>query len=197
MKPWQPFPFSPRKTHPVLLALTTVAALTLHTSCIGCRVDSSPTPQQRLEEALRREEARKRATALPKAASAVAPQCPLLNASAVPSAPPANAGHRVTLSWKASAPADPKHAVVVGYCIYRGAPGDPNPSLINSIPFKGTSCVDNLVANGQRYAYLVRAISAHGVTSIASNPAPADIPAVGRSNSPLSAPLCRGTAEAK
>lgn len=115
----------------------------------------------------------------------------------VPSTPPANAGHRVTLSWKASAPADPKHSAAAGYCVYRGAPGAPNPGLINSSPLPGTSCVDDVVANGQSYSYVVRAISANGVTSITSNPAPVGIPATGRSNSPSSAPLCRDTAEQK
>lgn len=103
----------------------------------------------------------------------------------------------MTLSWKASAPADPKHSAAAGYCVYRGAPGDPNPGLINSVPLAGTSCVDDVVANGQRYAYVVRAISANGVTSITSNQAPVDIPATGRSNSASSAPLCRGTAGQK
>lgn len=98
----------------------------------------------------------------------------------------------MTLSWKASAPADSKHSGAVGYCVYRGAPGDPNPGLINLLPLPGTSCVDDVVANGQRYSYVVRAISANGVTSITSNPAPVEIPAAGRSSLPLSAPLCRG-----
>jgi len=117
----------------------------------------------------------------------------------VPSTPPANGGHRVTLTWKASAPADSKHAAAAGYCIYRGVPGDPTPGLINSTPLLGTSCVDDLVANSVRYSYVVRAISAGGTTSVTSNPAPVQIPATGSSKSPSGAspPLCRGTAAVK
>jgi fibronectin type 3 domain-containing protein len=101
----------------------------------------------------------------------------------------------VILSWRASAPADSKHAAAVGYCIYRGVKHqDPSPILLNSTPFASTSCADDLVENGKKYYYVVRAISANKVTSIISNEAPAGIP-TGKGNSPFasgaSAPLCR------
>ncbi|MGA7321648.1 MAG: hypothetical protein WBW98_14140 [Candidatus Sulfotelmatobacter sp.] len=105
------------------------------------------------------------------------------------------------LSWRASAPADSKHAAAVGYCVYRSIKRkDPSPELVNSIPFPGTSCTDDLVENGKKYYYVVRAISAKGVTSIISNEAPAPIPTGQQSNpsaSGASAPLCREQASVK
>ena len=64
------------------------------------------------------------------------------------------------LSWRASAPADSKHAAAVAYCVYRSIKRkDPSPELVNFIPFPGTSCTDDLVENGKKYYYVVRAIS--------------------------------------
>jgi fibronectin type 3 domain-containing protein len=105
----------------------------------------------------------------------------------------------VILSWRASAPADSKHAGAAGYCIYRGVERkDPSPVLLNTVPFPGTSCADDLAVNDKKYYYVVRAISAKGITSIISNEAPAAIPK--RSNpavSRASPPLCREPAGAK
>lgn len=177
----------------VFIALVAIAVASA--TQIGC-TGSNPTPTERLEDALKRRDAVKLAQTHPSASPAAAgdPPCPLLRGSMVPSTPPANGGHRVALSWKASAAANSKYSGAVGYCIYRGAPGDPNPGLINSTPLPGTSCVDDLVVNGARYSYVVRAISSTGATSITSNPAPVDIPATGSSKTPASAsaPLCRG-----
>ena len=103
----------------------------------------------------------------------------------------------MTLTWNASAPPDAKHSAAVGYCIYRGAPGDPNPGLINAIPLPGTSCIDDRVENSGSYRYVVRAISAGGAASVTSNPVTVGIPPTGASKSPISAaspPLCRGPA---
>ncbi|MGA9977111.1 MAG: hypothetical protein WBQ08_00545 [Candidatus Sulfotelmatobacter sp.] len=187
----------------LFLALVVLAIIgTTQTACTGCRTAADPTPTERLEQALKRRDALTPAQAPANSSPAAGPtlKCPPLNASMVPTTPPASGGHRVTLTWKASAPADSKHAAAAGYCIYRGAPGDPNPGLMNSIPLRGTSCIDELVANGGRYSYVVRAISAGGSTSITSNPAPVEIPPTGSSKSPVSAaspPLCRGAASAK
>ncbi len=105
------------------------------------------------------------------------------------------------LSWRASAPADSKHSDAIGYCIYRGIkPKDPSPELVNSIPFPGASCMDDLVANDKKYYYVVRAMSAKGVPSISSNEAPAAIPAGNKSNpsvSRASPPLCREPVSSK
>jgi len=107
----------------------------------------------------------------------------------------------VTLSWRASVPADSKHDVAIGYCVYRGLKRkDPSPELVNSVPFPGTSCTDDLVENDKKYYYVVRAITAKGVTSIISNEAPVAIPTGKQSNpsvSGASAPLCREPASVK
>jgi hypothetical protein len=183
-------------------AFLTVAALAIagamQIGCTGCRTTPDLTPTQRLEQALKRRDALKEAQARTSSSfsgSGAVPNCPTLSAPMVSSVPPANGGHRVTLTWNASAPPDPKHSTAIGYCIYRGAPGDPNPGLINSTPLPGTSCMDDLVANGGSYRYVVRAISAGGATSVTSNPATVGIPPTGTSKSPISAaspPLCRG-----
>jgi len=183
-------------------AFLTVAALAIagavQIGCTGCRTTPDLTPTQRFEQALKRRDALKEAQARTSrsfSGSGAVPNCPTLSAPMVSSVPPANGGHRVTLTWNASAPPDPKHSAAIGYCIYRGAPGDPNPGLINSTPLPGTSCMDDLVANGGSYRYVVRAISAGGATSVTSNPATVGIPPTGTSKSPISAaspPLCRG-----
>jgi hypothetical protein len=120
--------------------------------------------------------------------------CPTLGASRVPATLQAQGGHIVILSWRASA-ADSKHSTAVGYCLYRATNRKVLPTeLVNSLVFPGTSCIDDLVANGQKYYYVVRAISAAGVPSIPSNVAPAPISTGKQSNlyaSEASAPLCR------
>jgi hypothetical protein len=197
MKTSFPLRMRAKRNSSAFLALAFIAiTITAQTSCTGCRTAPDPTPTQRLEQALQRRDALKKAQLVANTSPAAVadPTCPLLNASMVPSTPPANGGHRVTLTWKASAPPDAKHSAAFGYCIYRGAPGDPNPGLINTTPLRGTSCIDDLVANGGLYAYVVRAISADGATSVTSNPAPVQIPVTGSSKSPISAaspPLCR------
>jgi len=113
----------------------------------------------------------------------------------------AQGGHRVTLSWKAGAPADSTHDAAVGYCLYRGIKhNDPAPELVNSVPFSGTTCMDDWVKNGTKYYYVVRAIGAKGVISIVSNEARAAIPS-GKQTHPsvsgTSAPLCRDSATSK
>jgi hypothetical protein len=111
---------------------------------------------------------------------------------------PANAGHRVILAWKASAPANAKHGAAIGYCIYRGnGAHDPAPQLMNSIPFPGTRCMDDWVENSGKYTYIVRAISVRRVESDPSNVVSVVIPATKQSNSSAisaSAPLCRQAA---
>lgn len=119
--------------------------------------------------------------------------CPPIDSSAAPAVSAAKGGHRVVLSWKAGS-RDSKHGTAVGYCLYRGiGPKARATERINILPFPGTKCVDDLVENGKQYSYVVRAISAQGVTSLISKQAPALIP-----NSPpralsdeVSAPMCR------
>jgi hypothetical protein len=104
----------------------------------------------------------------------------------------------VILSWKASAPVDAKHAAAVGYCIYRSTPRKDSPRvLLNSVPFRGTSCMDDQVENGKLYYYRVRAINANSRDSKDSNLAPAPIPTLPRTNpdSRPSVPACREAKE--
>lgn len=99
------------------------------------------------------------------------------------------------LSWRASAPPNSKHSAAIGYCIYRSTKRkDPFPEVVNSVPFVGTSCADDLVEGGAKYYYVVRAISGYKVTSPSSNEAPAAIPSNQPPNTSLSSgtvPLCR------
>jgi len=181
-----------RSNHQVLAVVLGIVG-TLQVGCTSCLSDPRPTPAQRLEEALRKAET---LTSPPPAAP---PVCPTFGSSATPTAPSAEFGHRVILSWRASAPADSNHAAAVGYCIYRGLKQrDPSPVLLNTTPFLGTSCADDWVVNDKKYYYVVRAISAKGVTSIVSNEAPAAIPKQSHPfASPALAPLCRGPAGLK
>src|SRR5580704_17478890 len=167
--------------------LAYVAALALggalQVGCTSCLVTPKPTPTERLEEALRQDALRKAGT-LTSPPPAPPLVCPSLGSSGAPVTLPQKDGHRVILSWRASAPADSKHAAAVGYCIYRGVnKKDPAPVLLNTAPLPGPSCADDLV---------VRAIIAKGVTSIVSNEAPAASPKQSNPSAPATfAPLCR------
>lgn len=108
--------------------------------------------------------------------------------------PGVKGGHKVILSWNASAPADAKHSTAVGYCLYRGTTQKAPPTeRVNVVPFAGTKCADDLVESGKTYYYVVRAISARGVTSLVSKPAPASIPRSPRNPNLAqdSTPACR------
>lgn len=186
-----------RSNHQVLAVVLGIAG-TLQVGCTSCLSAPNPTPAQRLEEALRQDALRKAQTPSSPSPPMAAPlTCPTFGSISAQTAP--SGGHRVILSWNASAPADPKHAAATGYCIYRGVKqNDPSPVLLNNIPFPGTSCVDDLVVNDQKYYYVVRAISAQGVTSIVSNEVPAKIPKQGKASALAAlAPLCRLPASVK
>jgi hypothetical protein len=182
----------------VVMALAMVGIS--QTGCTSCGVAQSLTPTQRLEAALKRADAAKRAQALSSTSPGTSLGCPLLGSFLVSPPQPVNGGHRVTLSWTASAPADAKHSAAAGYCVYRTAVEDAQSGLINQTPFPGTSCTDDLVVNGKRYTYVVRAVNAGYVPSVTSNTAPVEIPATGASHPPVagvSPPLCRGETTAK
>lgn len=167
----------------------------LQTGCTSSRVTPNPASIPQPAETPRHAET------ISGASSSVPLVCPTLGSSGEAPATPAEGKHRVILSWKASAPVDSKHAAAMGYCIYRGVKHkDPSPELVNSMPFPGTRCMDDVVQNDKKYYYVVRAISAKGVTSIVSNEAPASIPAHSQTNptvSGASAPLCREPANGK
>jgi hypothetical protein len=181
----------------VVMALAMVGIS--QTGCTSCGAAQSATQTERLQAALKRAEAAKRAQAFSNASPGTSLGCPLLGSFLVSPPPPANGGHRVTLSWTASAPADAKHSAAAGYCVYRTAVGDAQSGLLNQTPFPLTSCTDDLVENGKRYSYVVRAVNAGYVPSVTSNPAPVEIPATGASQPPVgtSPPLCRGETAAK
>jgi hypothetical protein len=188
-----------RSNHQALaIAVVLGIAGILQVGCTSCLINARPTPTQRLEEALREDGLRKAAalTSLPPVTPLT---CPTFGSFGAPAGPPEKEGHKVILSWRASAPGDSKHAGAVGYCIYRGLKQkDPSPVLLSNMPFPGTSCADDLVVNDGKYYYVVRAISATGVTSIVSNEAPAKIPKQSNpSASPASPPLCREPAGPK
>jgi hypothetical protein len=107
-------------------------------------------------------------------------KCPTFSSRPEP-LPPQNPGvHTVILSWTASA-RDAKHADADGYCIYRGIlsevkkPDDTSLVRVNSEPFHGTSCTDNVVETGKTYFYRVKAISTNKITSAPSAYATAQI----------------------
>ncbi len=124
-------------------------------------------------------------------------ECPFLGAPGLVTSQ-VKGGHAVILSWTASV-SDSKHADAAGYCIYRRT-GHRDASLerINSIPLQVTTCTDDVVENGKKYYYVVRAISAKRILSDSSKVAPARIPTREPSNAvKISAPFCRGPAGSK
>lgn len=178
---------------PVVAILAFIGALP-----IGCTRSSGPASSESDPRAV---QGPRQAASAPSNASVRPLFCPAFGSPTTPASLQSKGGHRVILSWRASAPADSRHADAAGYCIYRGNQRkDPQPVLINSAPFRGTSCMDDLVESGKKYYYVVRAISAKGVTSIISNAAPAPIPTRERTEAEVpgkSAPLCREPATGK
>jgi len=141
------------------------------------------------------------------------PPCPLAGAKR---ANMVSGRHKVILSWIPSVPSTWLRRGVIGYCVYRNrttfAPRTskaskalPNKSfmcsdceLINSTPFDGVACVDDLVEDGASYYYVVTAINAHGKIISPSNEIPATVPTTKEPTSSATAgsyPLCRGSAE--
>lgn len=125
--------------------------------------------------------------------------CPVFSSPAVQSQLQGG-HHKVILSWKTavSTPSDDKDPVQ-GYCVYRKIKQNDAPlELINSIPFTGTTCTDDLVADDGIYYYVVMAINAKGRTSAFSNEATAVI--TGKKKPSVSVgsyPLCRKAAGSK
>ena len=81
--------------------------------------------------------------------------------------------HDVILTWNAS-----PMSGVSGYDVYRGTtPGGESATPLNSSPVPGTTFADTNVQAGQRYYYVVKAISSNGIThSPESNEAAATVP---------------------
>jgi hypothetical protein len=167
----------------LLILVVLAVASVLFTGCSG-----SPAATRQPAET------RQAGTSITKPSPPAAPLvCPAFGASVALAPIQGKGGHRVILSWKGSAPADSKHAAAIGYCIYRSTGRkDSPPQMVNSVPFAGITCTDDFVENGSKYYYVVRAVSAKGVSSIRSNMAPARIPnSSSQSSAAISAPLCR------
>jgi len=186
-----------RLAHPPLLALFVVVSIltSLLTACTSCRVAGNPASASQSPEKPRQ------SVISPGPSSDARLVCPSRAPAMVQPALQANAGHRVILSWKASAPRNSKHEAAIGYCIYRSKKDrDSSPELLNSIPFSGTSCADDWVEIDSRYTYEVRAISARGIASDPSNLVHVAIPHSPPRNptaSISSVLLCREPAPAK
>src|SRR5437879_5655514 len=83
-------------------------------------------------------------------------------------APPQNPGpppttHSATLNWDASTSA------VVGYNVYRATQAGGPYTRLNSSLIEPTSYTDSTVQADQTYFYVVTAVDANGVESVASN----------------------------
>ena len=97
--------------------------------------------------------------------------------------------HRVTLTWKASAPSPHQISNPVGYCLYRSkrhglpkmAMAIPNVRCggceqVNRVPIASIGCTDDLVEDNTTYYYVVTAISRSGLTSSSSNESIVEVP---------------------
>jgi len=66
---------------------------------------------------------------------------------------------------------------IVGYYVYRSLKSGNSYSKLNSQPDSGTSYMDNGVASGESYVYVVTSVNSSGVQSAYSSPIDVDIPA--------------------
>ena len=91
-------------------------------------------------------------------------------------APPG--AHTVRLSWNASVPASTAAAdAVIGYIVYRSTKAnDANSLPINLRQISDTACLDVHVSPGADYYYVIRAVSAKGISG-PSNEVRVHIPA--------------------
>jgi hypothetical protein len=182
----------PSRIRPSIGTVTLIfVSAALQIACNGCRVEHAPTESVSQPTP---------PTSPARISSSARLVCPTLNSSPIQPVPAGQGGHRVILSWKASARPSSKHDAAAGYCVYRGkGDKDPSPQLLNTTPFPGTRCADDWVKNAEKYHYIVRAISAKWVLSSPSNVAHVTIPAEGQAkpSSALPAPLCRDPAATK
>ena len=108
--------YTSARAKPTPRFLLAVAALTfLSTLLFGC-TNSHVTPSTQLTPASIDPHEK---PASPAARAAIPVRCPSLNPSGAPVTLQSKGGHRVILSWRASAPSNLKHSAAIGYCIYR------------------------------------------------------------------------------
>jgi len=184
----------PRFVSPLFVML--VASLLVTTLARGRISHASPTRQS--------EQTPEERPASAFAAQSFTVPCP---PAGLPIAQPSARGvshHKVTLSWNASPPAANSGTNAIGYCLYRSktnnaAKQKPTCSQcepINSVPVRGSSCVDDIVSDSTTYFYVVAAINARGTLSSSSNEIQVQIPGITQTNAGpagLPVPACRGT----
>lgn len=126
--------------------------------------------------------------------------CESPHSTPIKSAQTASSSRVIVLSWNASVPS-PAHAKAEGYCLYRSQKESDAKleakcskcALLTPSPLTDTSCVDNAVANGSTYYYIVAAVNQGGMSS-PSNEAFAFVNADKPTNSPPKGiPFCGGT----
>lgn len=130
--------------------------------------------------------------------------CPPAGVAPLQTGAPGTGDHKVTLTWNASAGSNDPGSAAVGYCLYRSAKKNAakkNPTCkdceqVNRVPIPPVGpregCIDDLVADGAQYYYVVAAINAKGSLSSASNEIPVRIPSAHSVKpSPSQLPLCR------
>ncbi len=95
------------------------------------------------------------------------------NSTATVSLTGTGAAHEVDLSWDApTSTSDP----VAGYNVYRSSNGGTSYQVMGSVAASQTSYVDNSVASGQGYDYIVKAYDSSHVESGASNMTSVTVP---------------------
>ena len=95
------------------------------------------------------------------------------NSTAIVSLSGTGAAHEVNLSWDApGSSSDP----VAGYNVYRSSDGGTSYQELGSVTSSQTSYVDNTVASGQGYDYIVKAYDSSHVESSPSNQTSVTIP---------------------
>lgn len=131
------------------------------------------------------------------------PVCPSTGVVPLQLGAPKTGHHRVTLTWKASAHSNNSESDAYGYCLYRSEAGGrsqikkkadcPKCEQVNRVPIPSTGCIDDVVADGAQYYYVVAAINSTGTLSSPSNEIPVLIPSAHsvKPPQPSQLPLCR------
>lgn len=132
------------------------------------------------------------------------PGCPDAPYAKLNAKDPATGHHRVFLTWNASLLSSGSDPNALGYCLYRtqtaGKAKDcptkyPKCEQVNTVPVRGTRCVDELVKDNTTYYYVAIGINSAKAISTTSEEAIAEVPAARKLNPPPpgadSYPACR------
>ena len=149
---------------------------------------------------------------MPAVSQQALPACPAQGVSTLQPSASKPGHHKVTLSWKASAPSVKPEAEAVGYCVYRSKSRSSvtqyltkqtrkcaDCELVNATAFDGTTCVDDLVQDEATYYYVVTAVNSNGSPSPPSNETLARIPDKASISSSVVAsyPSCRAASSSR